>query len=95
MKSHWCAGQHTLNGKKHKTLGCGCCTVSDLREKHAKQYEHKDMQERLVDDYSYEEFMGDTCMQDGEPCELCKAAAERAMRSNDQAKGREHSERPA
>ena len=82
MKSHWCAGQHTLNGKKHKTLGCGCCTVSDLREKHAKQYEHKDMQERLVDNYSYEEFMGDICMTDGEPCDLCKAAAERALRSN-------------
>ncbi len=49
MKSHRSAGQHTLNGKKHKTLGCGCCTVSDLREKHAKQYEHKDMQERLAD----------------------------------------------
>lgn len=82
MKSHIHAGKFKLRGKKTKLLRCGCCEVADLREKYAKQKQHKDTQERMEDDYSYEEFMADICMRDGEPCELCKAAAERAVRSN-------------
>ena len=83
MKSHLRAGQFKLRGKKSKTLPCGCCDVTDLREKYAKQIEHKDTAERLRDEYSYKEFMADICMMAGEPCDLCKAAAERALRSNE------------
>lgn len=31
MKTRWDAGQFKLKGKKHRTLSCLCCTISNYK----------------------------------------------------------------